>query len=254
MGILFKLNQYAIGLNPVSKLNNQNKTTFTSNMKSDSFQITSPERLFNEEAIQNMITQNSELKKLLSENNIPIKLNMKELQELRTGHCRYTQEICGKIAKNLPAALKEKVDIKTLKEGALLHDFGKVLIPSEILNKNGKLTDEEYKIMHLHSEIGYNLLKNSIKDPEVLSLVRNHHDNKVNHKNFVPNINLQILNIADKYSALTENRVYKKAFTPQQALTIIYGDVERGNVHPSLYNALVKAVSQISAQKPVNIS
>ena len=254
MGILFKLNQYAIGLNPVSKLNKTNNTTFTSNPNGDSFQITSPERLFNETSIKNMIANNSDLQKILSENKIPIKLNMKELQALHVGHCRDTQEICGKIAKNLPPALKEHVDLKALKEGALLHDFGKVLIPPEILNKNGKLTDAEHKIMHLHSEIGYLLLKNNIKDPEVLSLVRYHHDNKVNHKNFVPDINLQILNIADKYSALTEDRVYKKAFTPQQALMIIYGDVQKGEVHPFLYNALAKSVSEKQTNPFVNIS
>ena len=254
MGILFKLNQYAIGLNPTTKVNQSNNVAFTANPNGDSFKITSPERLFNETAIQNMIYQNTELKKLLSENNIPIRLNMKELRELHSGHCRETQEICGKIAKNLTPALKEHVDIKTLKEGALLHDFGKVLIPPEILNKNGKLTEEEHKIMHLHTEIGYLLLRESIKDNEVLSLVRYHHDNKVNNKNFVPNINLQILNIADKYSALTEERVYRKALTPQQALTIIYSDVQKGEVHPFLYQALAKAVSEEQAVHPVNIS
>jgi putative nucleotidyltransferase with HDIG domain len=254
VGIFLNLNQYAIGLNPISKLNNKNKTTFTSNPSGDSFQITSPERLFNESAIHNMIVQNPELKKLLAENKIHATLNMKELQELKNGHCKDTQEIAAKIAKNLPTALKSEVNIKALKEGALLHDFGKVLIPAEILNKNGKLTPEEHKIMNLHTEIGYNLLKNTISDPEVLALIRYHHANKNNNNNFVPDINLQILNIADKYSALTENRVYKKAFTPQQALMVIYNDVMKGDVHPFLYNALVETVTQQASQEAVNIS
>lgn len=254
MGILFNLNQYAIGLNPISKLNNQKRVTFTSNQNGDSFQITSPERLFNENAIHNMIANNTELKKLLAENKLPVKLNMKELQELKNGHCKDTQEIAAKISKNLPVALRDEVNIKALKEGALLHDFGKVLIPPEILNKNGKLTEEEHKIMKLHSDIGYNLLKNTVQDPEVLALVRYHHANKINPDNFVPNINLQILNLADKFSALTENRVYKKAFTPQQALTIIYRDVQKGDVHPFLYNALAKTVNETAIQGNVNIS
>lgn len=254
MGILFNLNQYAIGLNPISKLNNQKRVTFTSNQNGDSFQITSPERLFNENAIHNMIANNTELKKLLAENKLPVKLNMKELQELKNGHCKDTQEIAAKISKNLPVALRDEVNIKALKEGALLHDFGKVLIPPEILNKNGKLTEEEHKIMKLHSDIGYNLLKNTVQDPEVLALVRYHHANKINPDNFVPDINLQILNLADKFSALTENRVYKKAFTPQQALTIIYRDVQKGDVHPFLYNALAKTVNEITIQGNVNIS
>ena len=97
MGILFNLNQYAIGLNPISKLNNQKRVTFTSNQNGDSFQITSPERLFNENAIHNMIANNTELKKLLAENKLPVKLNMKELQELKNGNCKDTQEIAAKI-------------------------------------------------------------------------------------------------------------------------------------------------------------
>ena len=257
MGILFNINQYAIGLNPLSKLNNPKKVTFSGNLNGDSFQITSPERLFNEAAIRDMIAQSPELKKILSENKIPIRLNMQELQELKNGHCRQTQDIATKIAQNLPSPLRNEVNIKSLREGALLHDFGKVLIPQEILNKNGQLTNEERKIMNLHSEIGYNLLKNSINDRIVLELVKYHHNNKVNHKDFVPDINLQILNIADRYSALTENRVYKKAFTPQQALMILFNDVQKGEIHPTLYNALVMAISATPAantQANVNIS
>ena len=148
---------------------------------------------------------------------------------------------------------KSQVNIKSLKEGALLHDFGKVLIPPEILNKNGRLTEEEHQIMRLHTEIGYQLLKNTITDNEVLSLVQNHHNNIFN-RHFVPDINVQILNIADKYSALTEERVYKKAYTPQQALTIIYKDVQNGKIHPFLYNALAKSILDKSPQTHVNIS
>ena len=135
------------------------------------------------------------------------------------------------------------VNLKDLKDGAMLHDIGKVLIPAEILNKHGKLTEDEFKIMHQHSEIGYQILKNSGVNDEVLSLVRYHHDNMQKGNNFVPDVNLQILNLADKYSALTEQRVYKDKLSPQQALTIIFGDVKKGNVHPMLYNALVKSVS-----------
>ena len=182
----------------------------------------------------------------MSKNNLPVDLNMRELMELKQGHCRDSAEICGKIYKVLPPALKSQVNVKDLKDGAMLHDFGKVLIPPEILNKEGKLTEEEYNIMHLHSELGYQLLKNSGLNEEVLSLIRYHHDNLEDNKKFVPDINLQILNIADKYSALTENRVYKKALTPQQALGVIYNEVQKGNVHPMLYYSLVQAVRQTS--------
>ena len=71
-------------------------------------------------------------------------------------------------------------------------------------------------------------------------------------RDYIPDINLQILNIADKYSALTEKRVYKEALTPKQALTIIYSDVKKGNVHPFLFQALVKAVTPPQPAKIYN--
>ena len=243
MGIGFNPLRLLTGSATQVQLNNRQTIPFGNSINRDSFQNNSVEQLYNEKSIKTMISQNPDLKNILSKNKIPVKLNMEELFELKQGHCRDSADICGKIYKVLPSALKSKVNIKDLKDGAMLHDFGKVLIPAEILNKHGKLTDEEFKIMHLHSELGYQLLKNSGLNDEVLSLIRYHHDN-INDKNFVPDINLQILNIADRYSALTEKRVYKNALSPQQALTVIYGDVQKGNVHPLLYKALVEAVTK----------
>jgi len=244
VGIEF--NPWRLFSNPVSQVQLNNKYTipFGNNVGKDSFQNNSVERFFNEKSIMMAIVQNRELKDIMSKNKLPVRLNMKELMELKQGHCRDSAEICSKIYKVLPPALKSQVNIKDLKDGAMLHDFGKVLIPAEILNKDGKLTDEEFKIMHLHSELGYQLLKNSGVNNEVLALIRHHHDNLGSNNKFVPDMNIQILNIADKYSALTENRVYKKALSTEQALGIIYDDVQKGHVHPILYYSLVQAIKQ----------
>lgn len=253
MGIdLNSLNGYSVGLNPNLKVNNFGKFVYFCDTKNvDTFQNNSPVRLFEEAEIKKMIANSPEVKKILAEHKIPVHLNMKEIQELRDGHAKDTQNIAVAIANNLPPALKQQVNMATLKEGALLHDFGKVLIPPAILNKNGSLTDDEHKIMDLHTELGYYLLKNTGVSESVLSLVRNHHDNYLDNnsgRSYVPDINLQILNVADKYSALTEKRVYKDAYEPQRALTVIYGDVQRGEVHPFLFNALVKATQTNSSQ------
>lgn len=242
MGIA--VNSWRIFADPLSKVQFNNRTNVVfKGVGGDTFQSTSVGRFFNENYIKAAITQNPELKQLLKDNRISVKLNMTELADLKQNHCSDTAEISAQIYKNLPRALKSHVNLKDLKDGAMLHDIGKVLIPAEILNKHGKLTEDEFKIMHQHSEIGYQILKNSGVNDEVLSLVRYHHDNMQKGNNFVPDVNLQILNLADKYSALTEQRVYKDKLSPQQALTIIFGDVKKGNVHPMLYNALVKSVS-----------
>ncbi len=229
---------------PVQFNHRINSLSFKGNIeKQDSFQKFSVDKFYDENFIKSMISQNEELKNILKKNNISVRLNMTELLDLRQNHCKTTQDVAGAIVKNLPPALKSQVDIKNLKDGAMLHDFGKVLIPSEILNKNGKLTEEEYRIMNLHSELGYQLLKNTGVNDEVLNLIRHHHENMENGKDFIPDVNLQILNLADKYSALTEKRVYKNPLSPWQALTILNGEVQKGEIHPILFHALVKSVN-----------
>ena len=235
-------NQYRIGLNPNLKLNNYRKNFYFGNSNiGDSFQNNSPVALFNEHEIKKMVCENPEVIDILKDNKIPLRLNMKEIMELKNGHCQQTQDYCVGIAKNLMPALRQQVNIADLKDAALLHDFGKVLIPEKILNKNNILTEEEHKIMDLHSELGYQLLKKSGLNENVLNMIRYHHN--VNGS-YTPDINLQILNLADKYSALTENRVYREKFSPNQALTILYKDVQNGNIDPMLYYALVKAIHQ----------
>lgn len=224
---------------------------FRQNNQQDKFQLASPVRFFDENVIKDQIKYNPEIKNILNANKIPLKLNMTELKNLMTDHCADTQNTACAIVSNLPPALKQKINIKDLKDASMLHDFGKVLIPAEILNKKDRLTPEEHRIMDLHSELGYQLLKNTGVNNEVLNMVRYHHNN-IQNSDFIPDINLQILNLADKYSALTEKRVYKEAYSPQKALTIIYADVKRGEVHPFLFNALVKAVNNNSISQNVN--
>lgn len=232
------------GLNQSIKLNNYGgKISFKSAQGTDTFQNTSVQKLFSETEIRKMIAQNPNIRKILTENKIPLNLNMAELADLRNNHCQDVVDIASSIVKSLPPALKSQINIKDLKDAALLHDLGKVLIPPEVLNKTSSLTDKERQIMDLHSELGYELLKTTSVNDNVLNLVRYHHNNTGNHKSFIPDINLQVLNLADKYSALTETRVYKEKYTPQQALTILYKEVKDGSIHPFIFNALVKSVS-----------
>lgn len=253
---IFNPNQYRVGLNSSIQFNKFGNKIYFGQSSPDTFQNNSPTKFCNEFEIKKMISQNPEIRKILAPNKMPVRLNMSELKDLMENHCKDTQNIAMGITQNLPAALKQHVNIKDLKDGAMLHDFGKVLIPPEILNKNGKLTPEEHKIMDLHTELGYQLLKNSGVNNEVLDLIRYHHDNYEEtgnvRKNFIPDVNLQILNLADKYSALTEKRVYKEPYSPQKALTIIYGDVKSGKVHPFLFQALVKSVAAEKVSTSVN--
>lgn len=218
---------------------------FGNQLDADIFENTSIENYTSENAIKKMINFNPKIKKIVKDFNPELKLNIKELNDLKTNHLKDTQNIVKGITNNLPFSLKNRVDIKAVEDAAFLHDLGKVLIPNEILNKPDKLNNLETKIMHKHSELSYELLKTTNLNEKTLKLIRNHHQNAKRTgypwvgNDFNADLNLQIVSIADKYSALTETRPYKKSITPKQALTIIYQDVKDEKLHPFVFKALV---------------
>ena len=220
-------------------------TSFGNTLNADTFQSTSLDRFTNESAINKMITNNPKIKNITKNFNPELKLNMQELKELLAGHATETKNVAEGIINNLPFSLQTKVDAQAINDATYLHDIGKVLIPTEVLNKPEKLNDAETKIMHTHSELSYELLKNSGLNETTLKLIRNHHQNakKTGYpwvgNDFNADINLQILSVADKYSALTEKRTYKEPMSPKQALTIIYQDVKDEKLHPFVFKALV---------------
>ncbi len=119
-------------------------------------------------------------------------------------------------------------EIEKVGMAGLLHDVGKSKIPSEVLNKAGKLTEEEFDIMKKHSLYGYEILKEKKDIPqEVLLGVLQHHE-KINGKGYPMGVSgdklfsyARILSIADVYDALVTERPYKKAFSQQDAIEMI---------------------------------
>jgi HD-GYP domain-containing protein (c-di-GMP phosphodiesterase class II) len=117
--------------------------------------------------------------------------------------------------------------------GYFLHDVGKVLIPGHVLNKKGKLTDEEFGIVKKHSyEKGMQILeKNRLSNPFVSNTVKYHHsflyqgengcypDDK--HPIEMPPY-VKICKLADIYDAMTSKRCYKDAFNPVGVVTEIF--------------------------------
>ena len=110
----------------------------------------------------------------------------------------------------------------------LLHDLGKSEIPNEILNKPGRLTDEEFAVIKKHPIYGYNLIKDKTElSPEILLGVLQHHE-KINGKGYPMGVTdnkltpfARLLSIADIYDALVTERPYKKGFTPRDSVEMI---------------------------------
>ncbi len=110
----------------------------------------------------------------------------------------------------------------------LLHDVGKSKIPNEVLNKPGKLTDDEFALMKQHSLFGYGILKEKkdISEPIRMGVLQHHE--KINGKGYpigVPAGKIsryaKILSVADIYDALVTERPYKKAFSKRDAVEMI---------------------------------
>ena len=202
-------------------------------------------KYINSNAVSEMIQVNSEITRILNELKIPLKINMSVLHDLVKNHLPKTKKAAIGIANNLPEEFKSEVDFRALQKASVLHDYGKVLIPESIINKQGKLTEKEREIMQKHSVLGYEMLKNTDLDEGTLNLIKNHHQNaqKTGYPsvtgNFIADINLQILSAADVYSALREKRSYKTEMSKNQALAILHNEVKQGKMHPFIFKALV---------------
>ncbi len=191
---------------------------------------------------------NPKIVEMLNQYNLPVKANIEELEKLKEGHLKETRIITAKIYSSLPEDLKKQVDLTSLQEAAMLHDYGKVLIPNSITNKKGRLDNNEREIMELHSELGYELLKNKNINEKTLNLIKYHHQNMNKNgypkmdNNFEYDLGAQILSIADKYTALREKRSYKNPLSKYETLEILAKEVNSGNVSQEVYNALIKAI------------
>ncbi len=116
-------------------------------------------------------------------------------------------------------------EISALVKIGLLHDIGKTRIPKEILNKPGKLTDEEFSIIKNHPVFSYEMLMESGEtDKDVLAGVRNHHE-KMNGNGYPDGLNIntipdfaRITSISDVYDAMVARRVYKDSHSPFEIL------------------------------------
>jgi len=212
-------------------------------------------KYLNENAISEMIKVNSEITKILSKFKIPLKINMKVLDNLVQNHLPETRKAAIGIANHLPDNFQPMINRKALTEATSLHDLAKVIIPEDIINKRGSLTEEEFEIVKKHSDLSYEMLKSTDLDSQTLNLIKNHHQNakKTGYpsvdENFVSDINLQILSLADMYSALREKRSYKSEMSKEQALAIINKEVKQGKFSTYVFKALVDYANEKNSIK-----
>lgn len=130
------------------------------------------------------------------------------------------------IAMNKGYAEKELGEIGM---GAILHDVGKMAIPIEILNKPGKLTDEEYDLIKSHAVIGFEILRKQEGIPLLVAHCAFQHHERLNGSGYPRGLSkdeihpyAQIIAVSDVFDALTTKRAYRSPMLPHEAMEMLY--------------------------------
>lgn len=143
------------------------------------------------------------------------------------GHSMRVADYSREIAKRMGKSTQEQDQIYYM---GLLHDVGKIGIPDEIINKTGRLTDEEFAIIRRHPLIGADILKNVSEMPALSTGTRGHHE-RYDGKGYpdglkgeqIP-LEARIIAVADSYDAMTSRRSYRDIL-PQD---VVRGEIEKG--------------------------
>ena len=131
---------------------------------------------------------------------------------------------------------------------AYLHDLGKQFIPPSVLQKPGKLTDEEYEIMKTHTTLGYNLCMEDLKLRPYATGALNHHEalNGTGYPNGITKKDIpyeaQIIRVADEYDAIVSKRQYKSHIGISDTLKILIENANNGKNNPKIVKKLLKVV------------
>jgi putative nucleotidyltransferase with HDIG domain len=142
-------------------------------------------------------------------------------------------------------------DLKKIKVAGLLHDIGKVAIPREILEKKGKLTSEEMNLMKSHVYYSYKIISKLELEKNILEWASYHHETldgkgypfKLTAKDL--SLGSRIMAVADIYTALMEDRPYKKGMDTTKALEVLTELAEANKLDKRIVNLLKNNLSTV---------
>lgn len=152
-----------------------------------------------------------------------------ELRDTYTsGHSQHVADLVEAIYDNLPEKWKSSIVKSDLIQAALLHDIGKILVPREILNKRTPLDEDEFDQIKKHVEYGSRILESFEVFDKILPWIKYHHE-RIDGNGYyrlkwdeIP-IEAKIIAVADTYSAVTTDRIYKERATHKEAVEILRG-------------------------------
>lgn len=163
------------------------------------------------------------------------------------GHCERLARYAIGLGERL--GLKPE-ELAALRRGGFLHDLGKVAVPDGVLLKPGPLTPGERGVMQQHPEVGERLCGQLRSLGHVRAIVRQHHE-RLDGSGYPDGrrgdeiaLLAQIMGIVDVYDALTNNRPYRQALSPEQAVAILREEVRAGWRDPDLVEAFVASLRE----------
>ena len=152
-----------------------------------------------------------------------------------------------------------EVDIEVLTVCGVLHDIGKLMMPSNIIKKAGKLTQGEYVTIQTHPYIGYGLLKDKNIDERIKKAVLQHHE-KCDGTGYPSGLKREeiedfakVVTIADVYDAMTADRVYRQGVCPFDVIDIFEQEGFQ-KYDPDYLLTFLKHIAESYINKPVQLS
>lgn len=162
------------------------------------------------------------------------------------GHTLRVSEMSVRLAKRMGLREQEQIQVR---RGALLHDIGKMGIPDEILHKAGKLTDEEWRIMRRHPQYAYEMLAPIQYLQAALDIPYCHHEKwdgsgypRGLKREEIPLI-ARIFAVVDVWDAITSDRPYRAAWSPERALAHIHS-LSNSHFDPQVVEAFLKMLDE----------
>ncbi|MCQ2082411.1 MAG: diguanylate cyclase [Lachnospiraceae bacterium] len=200
----------------------------------------------NQRYIVELAQKNQEIQDMAIQTIATIANTIDAKDEYTRGHSKRVAEISVAIAKDMGMPAEE---INNLRSIALLHDIGKIGVPDTVLNKPGKLTDDEYELMKQHTVIGADILKDIKMFQGIDVGARSHHEKydgtgypeKISGEN-IPYI-ARIIAVADAFDAMTSNRVYRKRLD----LDYVVEELKRcsgSQFDPDIVNVLIRMLEE----------
>ncbi|QST02598.1 HD-GYP domain-containing protein (plasmid) [Pontibacillus sp. ALD_SL1] len=154
---------------------------------------------------------------------VKLAIEVAEKDGYTADHCKRIMKICMMMGEHQELSPD---DMCTLNFASFLHDIGKIHIPEEVLQKPGKLTEEEWALMKKHPTFGREMLE-TVPSPHLkraASIVEQHHE-RFDGKGYPNGLDgsrlsplSSIVSVADAYDAMTTDRPYRKAMSPEAAL------------------------------------